>query len=64
MTDETTDLVLEHLKRIQAKLGTIEVDFADVKVRVSTMEQHQGQMLIRLGGLNQRMDRFESALGG
>ncbi len=62
MTDEVTNIVLEHLKRIQGKLADIEIDLGDVKVRMSLIEQHQGQMLVLLGGLNQRMDRFDERL--
>jgi hypothetical protein len=62
MVEEPNSLVLDHLKRIQGRLASIEVDLGDIKTRVSTMEQYQGQVLTLLGGLNQRMDRFDERL--
>jgi chromosome segregation ATPase len=62
MAQETDNLVLDHLKKIQARLSAIEVDLGDLKARTSVMEQYQGQVLTLLGGLNQRMDRFDERL--
>ena len=62
MNDEATNLVLEHLKRIQSRLGNIELDVSDVKTRLSAMEQHQGHILALLGSLGGRMDRFDERL--
>ena len=62
MVEEPNSLVLDHLKRIQGRLASIEIDMGDIKTRVSTMEQYQGQVLTLLGGLNQRMDRFDERL--
>jgi hypothetical protein len=70
MTEETDNIVLEMLRRIRASQERTEVDVADIKVRVSAVEQlagqilvHQGQMVTILGALNQRMDRFDERLG-
>ena len=62
MTEDATNLVLEHLKRIQGRLTVIEIDIGDLKMRASAMEQYQGQVLTLLGALNQRMDRFDERL--
>jgi hypothetical protein len=62
MTDGTDSLVLEHLRRIRASQERMELDMADVKSRVSSLEQVTGQMLTILGALGQRMDRFEERL--
>lgn len=62
MANDSDNLVLDHLKKIQAPLSAIEVDLGDVKARMSVMEQYQGQVLTLLGGLNQRMDRFDERL--
>ena len=66
MTEETENLVLEMLRRIRASQERTELDVADVKVRISTLEQRegqvvtlQGQVVTLLGTLNQRMDRFD-----
>ena len=55
MADEPDNLVLQYLRRIDAKLdGAIE-DLKDLKVRMTAVEE--GLML-----LNRRMDRFEQRL--
>jgi hypothetical protein len=63
MTAETENMVLEMLRRIRASQERTELDVADMKVRMSALEQHQGQLLTLLGTLNQRMDRFDERLG-
>ena len=63
MTEQETNLVLEHLKRIQTKLSVIEADIGDLKTRMSATEVHMGQLTTLMGGLNQRMDRFDERLG-
>ncbi len=59
MSSETETLVLEMLRRIRSSQERMELDIGDLKSRVSLIEQMQGQMLALLGGLGQRMDRFE-----
>ncbi|KAA5596772.1 hypothetical protein [Blastochloris sulfoviridis] len=63
MAGDTDSIVLEHLRRIRASQERTELDIADLKSRVSGLEQVSGQMLAMLGSLNQRMDRFEDRLG-
>lgn len=62
MTEETESLVLEHLRRIRASQERMELEISDLKSRVSALEIIQGQILALLGGLSQRMDRFEERL--
>jgi thiamine pyrophosphokinase len=62
MTEETTNVILEMLRRIRASQERTELDVADLKTRVSALEQLQGQVLALLGGLGQRMDRFDDRL--
>jgi hypothetical protein len=63
MTSETENRVLEQLKRIQTRLANMELDLSDLKVRTSSIETHQGQSLVLLGSVSQRMDRFDGRLG-
>jgi hypothetical protein len=77
MTEETENMVLEMLRRIRGSQERTELDVADVKVRMFTLEQQQGQALTiqgqvlalqgqvvtLLGTLNKRMDRFDERLG-
>ena len=62
MTEETENMVLEMLRRIRGSQERTELDIAELKTRVSALEQHQGQVLVLLGTLNQRMDRFDERL--
>jgi hypothetical protein len=76
-TEETENTVLEMLRRIRASQERTELDVADVKARMSTLEQQRGQGLTiqgqflalhgqvatLLGTLNQRMDRFDARMG-
>ena len=62
MTAEMENLVLEHLRRIRTSVEHIELDIIDLKSRVSAIESVQGQILSLLGGLGQRMDRYEERL--
>lgn len=63
MTEETENLVLEHLRRIRASQERMELDMGELKSRVSALELVQGQILSLLGTMNQRMDRFDERLG-
>ena len=63
MTDEANNIVLEHLRHIRRAVDRIELDLTDVKSRVSSLEQVQGQILALMGTMNQRMDRFDERLG-
>jgi hypothetical protein len=63
MTEETENMVLEMLRRIRASQERTELDIADLKGRVSALEQVTGQILVLLGTMAQRMDRFDERLG-
>ena len=63
MTEETDSLVSEHLRHIRAKVDRIDSDLSDVKARISALEVATGQVIAMMGGLNQRMDRFDERLG-
>lgn len=62
MTSETEDMVLEQLRRIRASQDRTELDIADLKLRMSAVEQHLGQQLIQFAALNGRMDRFDERM--
>ena len=63
MADEPNNIVLEYLRHIRRAVDRIELDLTDVKSRVSSLEQVQGQILALMGTMNQRMDRFDERLG-
>ena len=63
MIEDRDNVFLEMLRRIRASQERTELDLADVKSRVSALEQMQGQALVLLGAMSQRMDRFDERLG-
>lgn len=69
MAGETDNLVLEHLRAMRAILDRVAQDAADIKLRLSGMEQHMAGYQIsdvrqnaELDRLNQRLDRIEKRL--
>ena len=63
MTDNVESLILEHLRNIRSKMDAVSLDMSDIKSRVSSLEETQGQLLVMMGGLGKRMDRFDERLG-
>jgi len=63
MTDNVESLILEHLRHIRSKMDAVSLDMSDIKSRVSSLEETQGQLLVTMGGLGKRMDRFDERLG-
>ena len=58
MTDEVGNIILERLKRMDQRLENIEGDMADVKTRMSAVEEHIGGLFIAVTGINNRLDRL------
>jgi hypothetical protein len=63
MTDNVESLILEHLRHIRSKMDAVSLDMSDIKSRLSSLEETQGQLLVMMGGLGKRMDRFDERLG-
>jgi predicted nuclease with TOPRIM domain len=53
MADEPDNLILQILRRMEAKLDRVIEDIHDLKVRVTALEE-------ALAGVHRRMDRFET----
>jgi hypothetical protein len=62
VTDEIGNLILERLRRMDDRLVNIESDIHDLKLRVSSVEDHIGTLVASMAGLNARMDRFDARL--
>lgn len=63
MTDETENLVLEHLRHIRSQIGNIGAEVQDMKLRLSSTERHMGEIQVQLAGVNSRLDRHDERLG-
>jgi hypothetical protein len=69
MTDETANLVLEHLKRFQAQMSRFEDRLADVASDMHVLKQHMAAFMqseLRqdsdLASIKLRLDRIERRL--
>jgi hypothetical protein len=62
--EDLPHIVLEHLRHIRYGVDALRETVADHGVRLSAIEEHTGQILVQLGALNKRMDRFDEPLRG
>jgi len=62
VTGNVENLILERLRRIDDRLSNIEGDMQDIKLRMTVAEEHLGNMVLSISGLNARMDRFDERL--
>ena len=65
----TNELILEHLKSIQAKLGTMAADLTDLKADMRGLKAHMAGFMqsevaqdSAIAGLQLRLDRIEKRL--
>ena len=70
MTDDTTNLVLEHLRRIRASQERTELEIGDIKARLTAMDETMANSRTDLAHLHslyaqqsKRIDRIEDRLG-
>ena len=58
----TNELIFEVLKKVQDDVSLIRGDVHDLKLRITVVEEHLGNMMLSISGLNSRMDRFDERL--
>ena len=61
MTDETANLIVEHLRRIRGDMGELKADVLEVKQRGGHLEHQYATISNRLHGID-RLDRIERRL--
>ncbi|MGI9409891.1 MAG: hypothetical protein ACR2OV_07445 [Hyphomicrobiaceae bacterium] len=59
MADDTDNLVLEHLRHIRGRIDTMVGDIADLKLRMTNLEDVIGRGYT---ALNRRLDRHDERL--
>ena len=59
MTDERTDLILEHLRAIRGDIGGLKDDMREVKSRLGLLEEQSASISRRLDRLDERVERIE-----
>jgi predicted nucleic acid-binding Zn-ribbon protein len=62
MADEPDNLVLQILRRVDAKLDRVIEDVQDRKMRVTGLEERVAHMELSVAGANRRIDRLERRL--
>ena len=69
MADEPDNLVLQILRRVEARLGSVETkidrvveDMRDLKVRMTSTEENTAGVQRRLDRMDDRLDRIERRL--
>ena len=60
MTTELENRVLEMLRQLDAKMDRVIDDIADLKRRVTALEEGQAALAQGLAGVNRRLDRLEA----
>ena len=63
MTENVTnELLLEHLKRIQSRLGNVEDETRIMRTEIAGMSQSIAAHSLRLDRIERRLDRIEKRL--
>ena len=62
MTEHFDNLVLEQLRPIRGVLEGVAADVSDLKLGMSSLEEHMGSQQVQFAGLNRRMDRFDERM--
>lgn len=64
MTEETTHVVLEHLRHIRTKVDTIDERVGRVDLRLSAVEGHPGNLLMSEASQNAEIDKIGTGSSG
>ncbi|MEM9784826.1 MAG: hypothetical protein AAF899_20460 [Pseudomonadota bacterium] len=56
-------MTFELLKKMQGQMVRMETDILDLKVRMTAVEGHLGQLTTQLVATNRRIDRLEERVG-
>lgn len=57
MTDQTENLILEILKRMQGDMSEMKADIGDLRLRMTATEEHLATLVMSTAGINHRLDR-------
>ncbi len=62
MADVTNGLIFEVMKQMQADMSEMKFDMRDLTLRMTVVEEHLGNSLIAISGVNSRIDRLTDRL--
>jgi hypothetical protein len=58
----TNELIYSVLQKLQTDMSELRFDVAELKTRATVTDEHLGNMLLSLTGVNRRLDRVEERL--
>ena len=56
--DVTNELIYSVVQKLQADMSEVKFDMRDLKVRMTIVEEHLGNSVIGISGVNSRLDRL------
>ena len=59
MSDNVESLVLEQFRRLNQRLDRKDLEDLEVKMRLSSLDEHMAGIMTSLAGMNSRFDRME-----
>ena len=63
MPDEVTnELIFSVLQKLQAEMMELRFDVSELKSRATSTDEHLGNILLSVTGVNRRLDRVEERL--
>ena len=54
----SNELIYSVLQKMQADMSELKFDVRDLKVRMTIVEEHLGNTVLAISGVNQRLDRL------
>ena len=63
MTDNVENIILEQFRRLNARLDRKDAEDLEVKMRLSSIDDHLAGMMMSVAGINSRLDRLEERVG-
>ncbi len=58
----TNELIYSVLQRLQSDMAELRFDVGELKARATATDEHLGNMILSLTGVNRRLDRVEERL--
>jgi archaellum component FlaC len=63
VTDNVESLILEQLRRISQRMDKKDIEDLETKMRLTSIDEHLGGVMMSVAGINNRLDRIEERVG-
>ena len=60
---DVAELTCEPLKRVHAQPGRMELDIGDLKMRMTAVKGHLGNVGVQIAAMSRRIDRLDERVG-